>query len=107
MRPGKAWLAAAGRKQHDGPLSIERRVATQLTAMLVRTTNSARSDDANHAKVWGEATSNPASRPGEQMARRRFQRGRLILRGKREKVWVGIWREDVIQADGSTDRIRK
>jgi integrase len=41
------------------------------------------------------------------MARRRYQKGRLILRGKREQVWVGMWREDIIQADGSTHRIRK
>jgi hypothetical protein len=41
------------------------------------------------------------------MARRRYQRGHLRLRGKREKVWVAMWREDVIAPDGTTQRIRK
>jgi integrase len=41
------------------------------------------------------------------MARRRFQRGVLRLRGKRQKVWVGMWREDVLLTDGSVKRIRK
>jgi integrase len=40
------------------------------------------------------------------MARRRFQNGRLFLRGK-HPVWVGRWREDVIQADQSVRRIEK
>ena len=31
------------------------------------------------------------------LARRRFQRGRLFMRGERRKVWVGRWREDVIE----------
>ena len=35
---------------------------------------------------------------GGSLARRRFQRGRLFLRGKKQKVWVGRWREDVIEA---------
>lgn len=40
------------------------------------------------------------------MARRRYQKGTLMLRGKREKVWVGRWLED--QWEGSTlKRIRK
>jgi integrase len=40
------------------------------------------------------------------MARRRFQNGRLFLRGK-NPVWVGRWREDVVQADGLVRRIEK
>ena len=35
------------------------------------------------------------------MVRRRFQRGSLFKRGKREKVWVARWWEDVINADGT------
>ena len=38
------------------------------------------------------------------MARRRYQRGSLFLRGKRHRVWVGRWREDVIEADGTLRR---
>ena len=41
------------------------------------------------------------------MARKRYQRGHLFLRGKDRKVWVGKWREDVIQQDGSVRRVRK
>jgi hypothetical protein len=40
------------------------------------------------------------------MARRRFQNGRLFLRGK-NPVWIGRWREDVVQADGLVRRIEK
>ena len=31
----------------------------------------------------------------------------LRLRGKRNKVWTALWREDVLLTDGSTRRIRK
>jgi integrase len=41
------------------------------------------------------------------MARRRFQRGRLFLSGKRTPQWIGRWREDVITPDGSVRRIEK
>ncbi|MGA3212050.1 MAG: hypothetical protein ABSD20_12150 [Terriglobales bacterium] len=44
---------------------------------------------------------------GSSLARRRYQKGSLILRGKREKVWVGRWLEDEIQPDGSIERIHK
>ncbi len=40
------------------------------------------------------------------MARRRYQKGRLFLRGK-TPVWVGRWREDVVTADGLVKRIEK
>ena len=43
---------------------------------------------------------------GGTLARRRFQNGRLFLRGK-DPMWVGRWREDVVQADGSVRRIEK
>jgi integrase len=39
------------------------------------------------------------------MSRRRFQRGSVFLRGKREQVWVGRWREDVINQDQKIHRI--
>jgi len=44
---------------------------------------------------------------GESMARRRYQRGYLYLRGRRSSVWVGRWREDVMRSDGSVRRIRR
>jgi integrase len=44
---------------------------------------------------------------GESMARRRYQRGYLYLRGRRTSVWAGRWREDVMRSDGSVRRIRR
>jgi integrase len=41
------------------------------------------------------------------MARRRYQRGSVTLRGTREPVWVGRWREDVVDSNGRVRRIRK
>ena len=41
------------------------------------------------------------------MARRRFQRGSLILRGKRQKKWVAKWREDVIEPSGYVRRVQR
>jgi integrase len=38
------------------------------------------------------------------MARRRYQKGRVILRGKANPVWVGRYREDVIGEDGEVHR---
>lgn len=49
----------------------------------------------------------PFDGPGESMARRRYQKGRVFLRGKANPVWVGRWREDVIGADGVTLRIER
>jgi hypothetical protein len=39
------------------------------------------------------------------MARSQYQNGCLFIRGKRRKVWVARWRDDVILADGSADRV--
>ena len=41
------------------------------------------------------------------MARRRFQTGCLYKRGKRRKVWIGRWREDVLFEDGSVGRLHR
>lgn len=41
------------------------------------------------------------------MARRRYQTGSLLIRGKRRKVWVARWREDVIRPDGSLGRVMR
>jgi integrase len=43
---------------------------------------------------------------GGKLARRRFQKGRVFLRGKKNPVWVGRWREDVIE-NGSIRRIER
>jgi hypothetical protein len=39
------------------------------------------------------------------VARRRFQSGCLFKRGKRRKVWVARWREDVLLDSGDVGRI--
>jgi integrase len=39
------------------------------------------------------------------VARRRYQTGCLYKRGKRRKVWVARWREDVLREDGKVGRI--
>ncbi len=41
------------------------------------------------------------------MARRRYQKGRVFLRGKTRMVWVGRWREDIVQQDGTIRRIHR
>jgi hypothetical protein len=43
----------------------------------------------------------------KRMARSQYQNGCLFVRGKRRKVWVARWREDVILADGSADRVMR
>jgi integrase len=41
------------------------------------------------------------------VARRRFQTGQLYKKGKRRKVWIARWREDVLLPDGSIGRVRR
>jgi integrase len=43
----------------------------------------------------------------ETMARRRYQRGSLTLRGERHPVWTARWREDVIDEHGRPVRVYK
>ena len=42
-----------------------------------------------------------------KMARCQYQNGCLFIRGKRRKMWVARWREDVILADGSASRVMR
>ena len=41
------------------------------------------------------------------MARRKHQTGCLFKRGKRRKLWVARWREDVIATDGTVKRVNR
>jgi integrase len=41
------------------------------------------------------------------MARKRYQTGRVFLKGKNEQKWVGRYREDVADITGTTKRIRR
>src|SRR4051812_19148378 len=50
---------------------------------------------------------NHRDRNGVSMARRRYQHGTVILRGKHRIVWVGRWREDILLEDGSIRRVLK
>ena len=45
------------------------------------------------------------SAEAQRMARRRFQRGTVFLRGSRNPAWVGRFREDVIEPGGQVRRI--
>ena len=47
------------------------------------------------------------SKERKGMARSQYQKGCLFVRGKRRKVWVARWREDVILADGSMNRVMR
>ena len=42
-----------------------------------------------------------------KMVRSQYQNGCLFVRGKRRKVWVARWRENVILADGSANRVMR
>src|SRR5579864_2955529 len=57
--------------------------------------------------VSAEANTLAPLRGASSVARRRYQRGHLRLRGKRNKVWVAKWREDVVMPDGKIRRVQK
>jgi hypothetical protein len=60
------------------------------------------------AIVPPEANSGKPSKGAfDSMARKRFQRGSLLLRGKQTKKWVAKWREDVLQPDGVVRRVQR
>lgn len=41
------------------------------------------------------------------MARRRYQTGRIYIRGKKNPVYVGRYRDDVVAPDGETQRVER
>ena len=41
------------------------------------------------------------------MARRRFQKGQLFKSGRRRKMWVGRWREDMLLDGGAIRQVRR
>jgi hypothetical protein len=45
------------------------------------------------------------SKERKRMARCRYQDGYLFIRGRKRKMWVARWRVDVIQPDGSVQRV--
>src|SRR3954454_3321104 len=56
--------------------------------------------EANHTGL-------PLKHAEDLLARKRYQRGSLRLRGKLKRVWVAKWREDVKLPDGTVRRIQK
>jgi integrase len=48
-----------------------------------------------------------ASEEGSSMARRRYQTGRVFVRGKKQPMFVGRWREDVIVEGNQTIRVER
>lgn len=48
-----------------------------------------------------------ASGKENSMARKRYQYGRVFLKGKKQEKWVGRYREDVVDFTGTTKRIRR
>src|SRR6266852_5426537 len=53
------------------------------------------------------ATATPSPiQAGAIVSRRRFQRGNIIIRGKTQRRY-GMYREDVLQSDGTFKRVRR
>jgi len=48
-----------------------------------------------------------SSRIEDSMARKRHQRGRVFLKGKKQEKWVGRYRQDVVEMNGKTRRVRR
>jgi len=46
-------------------------------------------------------------REARKLARRRFQKGSVFRRGKRQPVWVGRWLEDELLPDGTPRRVHR
>jgi integrase len=80
----------------------QHKVANELNSASV-TEGSEQSYTANCANLRGRGQQ--IGERGGSLARRRYQKGRVFLRGKNQ-VWVGRWREDVIE-DGRIRRIER
>jgi integrase len=48
-----------------------------------------------------------ASGKENSMARKRYQHGRVFLKGKKEEKWIGRYREDMVEITGETRRVRR
>jgi integrase len=54
----------------------------------------------------GQAQQN-GEREAGNLARRRYQKGSVFLRGKRQPVWIGRWLEDEIKPNGTIHRVHR
>src|SRR6266849_8264584 len=87
---GSTGVSARAKYLHGLSVSMEGSMPLDIKATLIA--------DTEQAKRAIE---------GGTMVRRRFQRGSLFKRGKREKVWVARWWEDIINADGTMGKMRR
>jgi integrase len=62
---------------------------------------------AHNSEVDSRLGQSGQSSLGGNLARKRYQKGYLFLRGMKQQVWVGRWLEDVIGADNKVFRIHK
>ena len=59
------------------------------------------------ADAGTEANCQVARKEATVNSRRRFQSGSLFKRGRRRKVWVARWWEEILRSDGTLGRIRR
>jgi integrase len=59
------------------------------------------------ATIMGDAERGGRASRKEGMARPHYQEGSLVTRGKRRRVWVIRWRENVLQTNGSVKRVQR
>jgi integrase len=94
------------RKEIFPPLKLRRNSSPDFYSKK-RLMASMSQDGAGLTACVSIAAGQPFDEQGGNMARRRFQKGRLFLRGVRTPQWVGRWREDTITPDGSVTRVEK
>ena len=99
-------VVQCGSKEANFFLPLPSAPQTLLSAAQgpVKSPDSGRSTTANHDRL--PPRGQKIGERGGGLARRRFQKGRVFLRGIKNQVWVGRWREDEI-TDGQTRRIER
>jgi integrase len=105
---GGAWPS----KQHLDSSAV---IRANLCVPLPDVTQCGSSSASETATPGVLSTTNYVNLPGQgqqigerggYLARRRFQKGRVFLRGKKNPVWVGRWREDLIE-NGRIRRVER
>jgi hypothetical protein len=101
------------RKRKDDPVDPNPVFSIQEVAAMLKVSRWSGSEVANVSMLDAVAENiTDAGRSGrahrkDLMARRRYQEGHLLIRGKRKKQWVARWREDMTREDGALDRIQR
>jgi len=92
----------------DAPLPEHLKINATGSSVPIEATNPPRQLCLPGMEGVGRGNSWASHHRKDEMARRRYQRGCIRLRGNgKDKKWVGMWREDVINPDGSVQRVRK